>query len=142
MRARHAAAMVEVFGSVPAEGRLGAGGVIAPWQQAEELAAEMLRACGFSDAAVTAAGSDGGLDVVGRGVIAQVKYLGHRAGSADLQRLAGANVGGAQAVFFSLAGFSQQAVRYADAVRMALFTVELPDTVLPVNAAARELAAG
>lgn len=114
---------------------------VAAWEAAEQVAALALQAMGFRDAAVTSTGADGGLDVEGRGVAAQVKYLTRPVGRPELQRLAGANQHGAQAVFFSRAGYAAGAVAYADTIGMALFILKLPDDVQPVNHRARGLIA-
>ncbi|MGY1782228.1 restriction endonuclease [Geodermatophilus sp. SYSU D01036] len=109
------------------------------WQQAERLAAAALRQFGFADAAVTTAGADGGLDVVARFAVAQVKYTTKPVGRPVLQQLQGA-AGGRAAVCFAYAGYSAQASAFADEHQIALFTVRLPRTVRPVNRAARTMA--
>lgn len=112
------------------------------WIAAEHEAARFVRGLGFRDAEVTEAGADAGLDVVGTGVVGQVKYLSSKVGRPDLQRLVGANTGGARMVFFSRSGYSADAVRFADEVRMALFTVELPGHFEAVNELATRLQRG
>lgn len=115
----------------------------AAWQAAEELAARALRGMGYMDARVTATGADGGIDVEGRGIVAQVKYLGTPVGRPDVQRLAGANVHGGQAAFFSRSGYAQTAVAFADQADVALFQVDLSrDSVTPVNQVAHQMYRG
>ncbi|HEY4753117.1 MAG TPA: restriction endonuclease, partial [Candidatus Limnocylindrales bacterium] len=111
------------------------------WHQAEELAAQYLRRQGFRDAATTPAGTDMGLDVVGRGIVAQVKYHAGAVGRPELQRLVGANPNGSTMAFFSRAGYPATATEYAQTAGIALFTIELPATVAPVNQRAREIGA-
>jgi len=108
------------------------------WVVAEEIAAKFLRQVGYRDARTTAPGSDRGLDVLGTGVAAQVKYMSRPCGRPLLQQLVGA-AGGRHAIFFSHAGYSQQAIEYADFVGMALFEIILPATVRPINGAARTM---
>lgn len=117
----------------------GTGSGVPPWQEAEEVAAEFLRGQGFTDARATPVGADSGIDVYGRGVVAQVKYLTTSVGRPDLQRLVGANQHGAAMAFFSRSGYASTATQYALQTGIALYTIELPDDVVPVNAYAAHL---
>jgi hypothetical protein len=117
----------------------GAGG---GWIAAERLAAAALRGYGFIDAVVTPSGNDGGFDVIGTGIVAQVKYRSRATGRPELQQLVGANTRFATAAFFSRNGYSTQAIDFADSVGMALFQIELPRTIAPVNRAAFRLVRG
>lgn len=108
------------------------------WQQAEHVAALALQHFGFPDARVTGPGTDGGLDVTGRSVAAQVKYTSVPVGRPVIQQLVGAS-GGRQTAFFSRSGYSSHAIAEANRHGMALFKLTLPSTVTPVNAAASEL---
>lgn len=99
----------------------------APWQLAEELAATELRRRGFHDAQRTPPGADGGFDVEGRGVVAQVKYLAAPVGREAIQRLAGANTHKARMAFFSRSGYTRTAREFADAADVALFTLSVDD---------------
>lgn len=110
----------------------------APWQQAEYLCASALRQFGFDDARVTESGPDGGVDILGSTIAAQVKYTNRPIGRPLVQQLIGA-AGGRVTAFFSLAGFSAQATECAGAAAMALFVVRLPCTVIPWNDAARSM---
>ena len=87
---------------------------ISSWQAAEAFAATYLKAGGHSDARTTVSGADGGVDVMGARVLAQVKYHRTPVGRPDLQRLFGARGGGVEELyFFSLSGYSPQAIQYA-----------------------------
>lgn len=108
------------------------------WQAAELLAAGFLRRVGFNDAAVTSAGADGGVDVRGAGVAAQVKYTGSPVGRPVLQQLIGATRG-SRPVCFSRSGFSKQAYAYALESGIALFNLELPNNVTAKNPSAAHL---
>ncbi|ARU53003.1 hypothetical protein CBR64_17755 [Cellulosimicrobium cellulans] len=99
----------------------------AHWERAEELAAKELRERGFRDAQRTPPGADGGFDVEGRGVVAQVKYLGTPVGREAVQRLAGANTHGARMAFFSRAGYTRTALAFAEQADIALFLIKVED---------------
>lgn len=114
-------------------------GITSDWAEAEHLAAAALVSMGFADARVTGPGTDGGVDVRGRTVVAQVKYLGTPVGRPVLQQLIGA-AGGARPVCFSRNGFTKQASAYAQEAGIALFIVTLPGQVSPVNSIAAHLA--
>jgi hypothetical protein len=92
-------------------------------REAEENAAEVMRAFGYLDAKVTDTGPDGGLDIVSSSALAQVKWKGAVAGRPDLQRLIGARgrQAGKSLFFFSASGYSQAAVDYANDLDIALF---------------------
>lgn len=109
-----------------------------PWEAAEALAAAVLRQQGFPDASVTAGGADGGVDVRGRGVVAQVKYENRPVGRPVLQQLVGAAVG-ARTACFSRSGYTQHAHEYAKQAGIALFTLELPADVRAVNTIAAHM---
>ena len=115
-------------------------GTGADWQQAERVAAAALRQFGFDDAATTKSGADEGLDVEGRSVAGQVKYTARPVGRPVLQQLVGA-AHGRVTVCFARAGYTAQALAFAEQVGMALFEIALPSTVRPVSSAAREMAA-
>lgn len=113
----------------------------AMWQQAEQLAAAAVRQFGYADASVTPGGADSGLDVTSSRVVAQVKYTSRPVTRPTVQQLAGAS-GGRRMAFFSLSGYTQQATEFADERGIALFHIELPGRVSPVNASANSMAAG
>lgn len=110
------------------------------WELAEVLAAEHLRNLGFKDAQRTPAGSDGGFDVEGRGVVAQVKYHAAAVGRPDVQRLVGANRHGARSVFYARTGYTQNAMEFAEQAGVALFILDTTtSSAEPVNGTARGL---
>lgn len=112
------------------------------WEAAEELAASHLRSLGFSDALRTPVGSDGGFDVEGRGIVAQVKYRANPIGRPDVQRLVGANQHGARSVFYARAGYTQAAIEYAELTDVALFTLDAAASeIQPANEIAHSLGA-
>jgi hypothetical protein len=109
------------------------------WQMAEELAAAHLRTLGFRDATRTPPGADGGIDVRGTGVVAQVKYHAQAVGGPDVQRLRGAGYGVQTAVFYSRGGYTESAVRAADETAIALFSFDESNRVAPANGAGEAL---
>src|SRR4051794_7925678 len=59
------------------------------WQEAEAIAFDWMRKHGYRDAALTKAGADGGIDVISKKAIAQVKHHLKPVGIAEIQRLSG-----------------------------------------------------
>lgn len=94
------------------------------WEVVEDAAAAHVRALGFADAQRTGAGNDRGLDVVGRGVAAQVKALNKPVGAPDVQRLFGAADGFRNVLFYSISGYTRAALTSAAQLSIALFDVE------------------
>ncbi|GAB3602078.1 restriction endonuclease [Microbacterium aureliae] len=116
--------------------------MIFTWQMAEELAAAHLRGLGFRDARRTGSGADGGIDVTGSGVAAQVKHLSRPVGGPDVQRLRGAAYRSVSAAFYASSGYTEAAIRAAAATGVALFRFTNSNDVLPVNAEAVEWCSG
>lgn len=110
---------------------------------AELLSAEWLRWMGFDDAHATNEGADAGVDVIGRHVVAQVKMEGRPTSRPQVQAFAGAAQVHAPmtTAFFSLAGYTQEAIEFAGAVDMALFEFTIDGDVEPLNATAWTLTA-
>lgn len=108
---------------------------------AERNAAVQMTLLGFPDARVTEAGADGGIDVISKRALAQVKWQGGMAGRPDLQRLYGARgIDHVKAMlFFTASGYSRSAVEYADTVNMALFVYDPTGELEAVNTAATAL---
>ena len=98
------------------------------------------RSLGFTDAAPTPPGSDGGIDVHGTGAVAQVKMEGVPTGRPILQAIYGiAALGERKALVFSLAGFTAQAVEWADRAGVACFEFAVDGSVEATSQAARAL---
>lgn len=92
-------------------------------RDAEEYAAEAMSALGLTNVTLSPEGPDGGVDVSSDEALAQVKLEGRNSTREQLQRLTGiALTQGTSALFFSLAGYTQAAVEWAEATNMALFT--------------------
>lgn len=110
---------------------------------AEDYAAEVLRALGYADARRTPKGVDGGIDVVADGLVAQVKFEGLPTGRPAVQAIYGiAQLERAAAVFFSLAGYTPQALDWADRAQVACLEFEADGTIAGANSAGRRLLNG
>lgn len=111
------------------------------WHAAELNAARWMRMWGWYDAAVTPTGADGGIDVRSSGALAQVKWEAKQVGRAALQKLVGAAALEHELalLFFSGAGYSREALTYANAVGMALFKYGLDGSTEAMNDAARAI---
>lgn len=108
--------------------------VVDHWEAAERLAAAAMRAWGYTDAAVTTRGADGGIDVRSRRAVAQVKFVTAKTGRPDIQKLVGASRPDLQRFFFSRSGYSKTAVTFAVSAGVALFTYDRLGRVYPANA--------
>ncbi|MFZ3499383.1 restriction endonuclease [Streptomyces sp. 5.8] len=96
---------------------------ISDWQAAETNALAWLRWLGHSGAASTSGGADGGLDVLGDGSFAQVKFYGKAISVQPLRELYGARAGRRGRLYFFInSGYSQPALDYAEQVGVAAFT--------------------
>jgi hypothetical protein len=113
------------------------------WEQAERNARDWMRYLGFADAELTRAGSDAGIDVEGRHVLAQVKYKAHAIGRASLQQLVGARLKAhdKSLLFFTGSTYSAQAVEYANHMDIALFRYSVFGQVEALNSTAANLLA-
>ena len=112
---------------------------VADWRDAEELAAwHMVHELALDEVMLTAAGVDGGVDVEGRGTVAQVKHLAVPVGAPDVQRVRGAALGRV-ALFYTLGGYTQQAREYADAAHIALYSFSIYGDVEAENSHAQRL---
>jgi hypothetical protein len=102
--------------------------------EAELTVAEWVTYMGFGPATVTPIGADSGLDVIAEHAVAQVKMEGIPTGRPAVQGLVGAATGSnKRPLFFSLAGYTKQAVAWADSVDLPLFTFDLQGEPVPVN---------
>ncbi len=114
------------------------------WQNAEQMAQTWMFYFGYYDAKVTQAGSDGGVDVVSSEAIAQVKFEQSRTGRPKLQELTGEAVtSGKKAFFFSLSGYTKNAIEWAESspAGLALFQYDHEGMVTAVNREARAVLA-
>lgn len=108
------------------------------WQEAEELATQHLVNMGYRDVRRMPDGPDGGVDVVGEGVSAQVKHWATPVGIAEVQRHRGAVLSG-DAVFFALSGYTSAATTWSEERGVALFRYDHAQNVYPANSVAEML---
>lgn len=114
--------------------------VIRTARDAEEAARLHLEGLGAHGTVLTASGPDGGVDVRGSRVVAQVKAQVTPVSAAVVQQIFGiARVEDKTAVVYALAGFTPDAVRFADKAAVALFQFDLVGEPQPLNHAARTL---
>jgi hypothetical protein len=110
---------------------------------AEAYAAEFMRALGFADASVTPPGPDGGVDVRATGAIGQVKMEGVATGRPVVQALYGiASIEHAQGLIFSLAGYTREALQWAELASVACFEFGFDGSIEARSRAAEVLLAG
>lgn len=93
----------------------------------EELSREWMVWLGYADAALTSPGTDGGIDVIARTGVAQVKQYASQVSSPEVQKFAGASIiyPIKDKLFFASTKFSSHAVAFANLpnVKIALFQV-------------------
>jgi hypothetical protein len=106
-------------------------------RDAELVAAEWMTYLGFSNVRPTPVGTDSGIDVWSDEALAQVKAETVPTGRPKIQQHHGVcSAAGREAIFFSLAGFTPQAEKFADETHMALFGFNLAGEVEPINSPA------
>jgi len=95
---------------------------------------------GFRDAKLTQHGQDGGIDIVARKVVAQVKWVAAPVGRPKLQQLHGAaSKVRKQGAFFSRRGYTQEARTWAEEAGMAAFVLTEDGSLAPITSAARKM---
>ncbi|NUK03533.1 hypothetical protein HRW23_23780 [Streptomyces lunaelactis] len=109
-------------------------------RDAVTAAARYLTWLGFSDVVQPEVRPSSGIDLRGPGLVAQVDPSTHPATLRDVECLwlNGLNTSAAS-VFFSLAGYAQDARARADRLGIPLFVMDLTGSPQPVNAPADEL---
>lgn len=95
------------------------------WEQYEQSAQTDLRTRTNSIIALTGGGADAGLDLISDRFAGQVKATHLPIGRPALQRLVGAAPDNRHCVFYSAAGFTKQARRYAEQHGMTLLRFNL-----------------
>lgn len=99
-----------------------------------------MRQLGFADASLTARGADMGVDVHATGAVAQVKFHGTKTGRPDVQALYGAATAEQATPLFYATGYTLQAITYANATGIALFTYTRTGDITAVTRSAHDLA--
>lgn len=95
-----------------------------------------MRMLGFSDASVTGAGVDKGIDVSATDAAAQVKFTASSIGAPAIQALRGAAYAVETVLFYSHAGYTKAALTAANATGVLLFTYTTGAAITPQNRAA------
>ncbi len=114
-------------------------GPVRDFEDSERFAAAHMRYLGFGDASETEAGTDSGVDVESSRAVAQVKFHAKPVGSPGLQNLRGVAWQKEYAIFYSLSGYTQRALDWADQNHICLFSYTKTGTVEPSNDAAAAL---
>ncbi|MFG1996121.1 restriction endonuclease [Actinoplanes sp. NPDC048988] len=114
-------------------------GLPTDWKAAEEIAQAHMCEIGFSDARLTGAGRDGGIDVTSALGVAQVKMQALPVGAGLVQQLRGSRPDAAHHLFYSTSGYTSAALEAADQTHVGLFTITSSGAVSAVNDMAQGL---
>lgn len=107
---------------------------------AEDYAVEVMEALGYSSVQKTPYRDDGGADVTSREAVALVHMKGVATGRPVLQGIFGiASLEGKKALAFSLAGYTTQALEWAEQADMALFEFALDGSLEAASSIGRDL---
>ena len=116
------------------------------WQDYERAAALYLEQLGFSNVIGNTAGADGGIDVRVPGeLVGQVKFEQSKTGRPVVMQIFGvASQAQCKATFFSHAGYTQNAIEWANSAPVALFQLRYDEVgakwiIRSVNKAAKQL---
>lgn len=111
------------------------------WEKFEDYCKDWAKYLGYQDAERTRSVKDGGVDIGGSKLVAQVKFQETPVGVKPVREIMGVNVRLKKDIlFFSLNGFSKEAVTEADQSGVALFTVKpFTATILAESVAAKAL---
>lgn len=110
-------------------------GIVSP-REAELFVAEWMRILGARDAAVTQYVADGGVDIVSRGFVAQVKHYRGSVGVAAVRELRGAAaVMDKRPLFFTSGSYTRAATAFADEAEIPLICYSTePSAIAGANA--------
>jgi hypothetical protein len=100
-----------------------------------------MRGLGFTDAQLTAAGADGGIDVMARDAVAQVKHYSQPIGVGPVRELRGVADAHQHLLFYASGGYTAAARQFADDRRIALFSLQELGHITALNGAAARLSA-
>lgn len=113
--------------------------LLSGWESAEQVAEVHLQDLGFADVRQTGSGADGGIDIVGHTVSAQVKMTALPVGRPTIQQLVGATRHDRTPVCYSTAGYTTDAENFAYETGVALFQIRSDSRIVPKNGLARRL---
>jgi hypothetical protein len=95
------------------------------WETFEGYCRDWAKYLGYQDAEKTRSVKDGGIDIEGSRLVAQVKFQETPVGVKPIREIIGVNVRLRKDIlFFSLNGFSRDAVEEANQSEVALFTIK------------------
>jgi hypothetical protein len=95
------------------------------WDTFESYCRDWAKYLGYKDAEKTRSVKDGGIDIEGSRLVAQVKFQETPVGVKPIREIMGVNVRLRKDIlFFSLNGFSRDAVEEANQSEVALFTIK------------------
>ena len=110
-------------------------------RDAELVSAKWMRYWGYLDAKATPVGPDGGIDVIASHAVAQVKYRNVKTSRTEINEFHGSAEGsGKDELYFSLSGYTQQALERASEKSIALFVFNDHGIPKPVNTIANKIA--
>jgi len=109
-------------------------------RDAELIAAKWMIYWGYFDAKATPVGPDGGLDVIASRAVAQVKYRSVKTSRTEINEFHGSAEGSDKdELYFSLSGYTQQALDRANEKSIALFAFNDDGIPKPINAEAKKI---
>ncbi|WP_436528785.1 restriction endonuclease [Actinoplanes sp. HUAS TT8] len=111
----------------------------ADWREAERMAQRHMRNHGFPDARLTGDGADGGIDVIARAAVAQVKMQAKPVGPQVVRQLRGAKPQLDRHLFYSTSGYTKSALATADEIGVSLFVINQRGVIEPINRSAVEM---
>ncbi|WP_159106980.1 restriction endonuclease [Streptomyces coelicoflavus] len=112
---------------------------IRTWQDAELAAVDHMLGLGFTDARVTGASADGGIDVIARDAVAQVKHYSQPIGVGPVRELRGVADAHQHLLFYASGGYTAAARQFADDRGVALFSLQETGHITVLNEAATRL---
>lgn len=113
--------------------------LVTEWRTAEDVACAHMRRIGFTDARLSGGGRDGGLDVISRLGVAQVKMQALPVSAPVVQQLRGAAPVAAYHLFYSTSGYTAAAVAVANEIGVRLYKVDSDGAVTAANSLALSL---
>jgi hypothetical protein len=108
------------------------------WSDAEVLAHEYCRWLGYQRTNLTGEGTDGGVDIEGPNLVAQVKMHNRPTGRPEIQQLYGIAASSNKRGLYFAMSYSSDALEWADKVGVRLYQFERDGTVRPIGSAAKD----
>jgi Restriction endonuclease len=129
--------------SLPSHGDLPSPRLLKNYRDAELYAAEVMTSFGFTGVTLTGGGADEGIDVRADGAVAQVKMEACTTSRPVIQALFGVAVAErSKGLFFSLAGYTPQALNWADRAGVACFEFAFDGSLIACTTSAKTILRG